>query len=516
MHLKMAAVVVGLLCAGACSTETIIVQKADKPGSGSPNGASPGEADASVDPAQLPPSGGLAADVNVAEIAVFQTVKINVVKNGAKVAKHNASIVAGRDALVRLYITPAAGYTARSLTAELRLENGEVKKVFKDTKTLSAASADGALASTFNFDVPGDALTPATTFTASVRDPATSVSAGAGGAAQYPAAGTPESLGVESDGPQLKVVVVPVKYAADGSNRVPDISAAQLEIYRQTMFTLYPAAKVEVTARAPVTFSSAINANGSGFSRILQSLQSLREQDRAADDVYYYGAIPPAASFGQYCGGTCVTGLSSVGDSPQDAFLRASVGIGFSGAESAITMAHELGHAHGREHSPCGGASGPDPRYPYTGGAIGVWGYNLLSKKLIAPTTGKDVMGYCQPEWVSDFTYQALFTRMQYVNTAHGVYGAFESPRPYRYVDVAEDGAVTWGETVTLRARPWGQVHEVTYHAPDGSIVHSDQGHFYPYDHLPGGYALVPEGPETAAGISIKGLYGRAISHLAR
>ena len=458
----------------------------------------------------------MVTDLTISEVAVLQAVKIDVVKSGAKVAKYNASIVAKRDALVRVYVAPGSGYQARALTGELRLEDNGATKVLVDTKTMTAASTDDALASTFDFDVSGDLLTKTTKFSVAVRDPQTGPQQGQTGGAQYPADGTTDSLGAESTGDQLKVVVVPVQYGADGSNRVPDTGAAQLETYRQAMYGFYPAAKIDLTVRAPFPYSSAISASGTGFSTVLQAVQNLRQQDGVSDDVYYYGAFMPAASFATYCGSGCVTGLSSVGSSPQDSLVRASVGIGFTGQESAITMAHELGHAHGRLHSPCGGASGPDPNYPYSGGGIGVQGYDLNKKALVPASTGKDLMGYCQPEWISDYTYQALVDRMQYVNNASGAFGAYATPQTFRYVDVAADGSASWGADITLRARPWGEEHDVTFTASDGSVLGAGTAYYYAYDHLPGGFALVPAGPSTASRVAIKGLAGRAVTSLVR
>ena len=39
--------------------------------------------------------------------------------------------------------------------------------------------------------------------------------------------------------------------------------------------------------------------------------------------------------------------------------------------DSVNTAAHEVGHAHGREHAPCGGAQSTDPSFPYSNGGIG-------------------------------------------------------------------------------------------------------------------------------------------------
>jgi hypothetical protein len=81
-------------------------------------------------------------------------------------------------------------------------------------------------------------------------------------------------------------------------------------------------------------------------------------------------------------------------------------------------MVHELGHAHGRGHAPCapgGGISGVDGRYPYSGGDTSTWGWDLRSNKL-HPPSAKDIMGYCEPAWISDYTYNALADRCEQVN----------------------------------------------------------------------------------------------------
>ena len=62
----------------------------------------------------------------------------------------------------------------------------------------------------------------------------------------------------------------------------------------------------------------------------------------------------------------------------------------------------------GRHHSPCGSAASPDPGYPYAGGFIGAWGYDTTVGQLKAPTTYKDIMGYCSPNWVSDYVYKKI------------------------------------------------------------------------------------------------------------
>jgi hypothetical protein len=502
MRALVSLVALGLLGVG-CGSSGSTQGFSDSDGAVGEDGGAPGEEDAA--PAVEVPA-PLVDGLAIAEVAVFQGVKIDVMKGGAGVSVRNAPVVAKRNGLVRVYVAaPSASYSPHEVTAELRLTMGEeTLAVLKDTKTLSAASTDATLASTFNFDVPGENLPMGVSYSVALTDPALKTGASEGTDARFPKTGS-QALGVKSSGDQLKVVVVPVKYNADSSGRTPAIDDAQIEVYRKTMFAMYPAAKVDVTVHAPMPWSGKISASGSGFSQVLNAVLALRQKDKAPDDVYYFGAFAPTASINTYCGGGCVLGLSGVGDAPEDASVRASVGVGFAGAEAAITMAHELGHAHGRLHSPCGGAADAEPSFPYSGGGIGVWGYDLNKKALVNPSKGKDLMGYCQPEWVSDYTYKAFFERMAFVNNAQSRLVGFDPPRSYRFADVGADGVIHWGTPIEMQRPPMGESHAALYLAADGTTVATETAHFYAYDHLPGGFLLVPEGPATAATVTFRG-----------
>jgi len=82
---------------------------------------------------------------------------------------------------------------------------------------------------------------------------------------------------------------------------------------------------------------------------------------------------------------------------------RAAVGWDYLPSGRNVT-AHELGHNFSRFHAPCGGVGGPDPNYPYAGGTIGVYGYDLSTNTLRLPSS-VDLMGYCSTPWISDYNY---------------------------------------------------------------------------------------------------------------
>jgi hypothetical protein len=89
------------------------------------------------------------------------------------------------------------------------------------------------------------------------------------------------------------------------------------------------------------------------------------------------------------------------------AFVNGRTAVGWDHMSTAPeVLAHELGHNFGRFHSPCG-TSGIDANYPYVGGLIGSFGFDARTGTLRDPTT-PDIMGYCLPRWISDYTFLGI------------------------------------------------------------------------------------------------------------
>lgn len=438
-------------------------------------GADSGDSDTGI-----PKDPALAEGISISEIAVFQSVKSRRMLDGMA-SSSNVPIVADKAAMLRVYFKLDAGWTPHEVLAILDVTAGGQMQSLQSKLTPSAASTEADLASTFDFDLTADLVTTDATYSVHLVDPSKSAPPTSDPAPQrWPQDGTQIDLGAQSSGPQLKLVLVPIKYNADGSGRLPDTSQSQIDVYKNFMYSLYPTPKIDVTLHAAVNWGSTISPGGSGWGSLMQYLANLHQQE-AAKDEYYYGLFEPAASYGAFCGGGCVAGLSLLSQQPTDYWAHVSMGLGYSGDDAAFIMGQEVGHAHGRGHAPCGTNQGLDPSYPYTNGSIGVYGYSLLDKTLIAPTAAKDIMSYCQPVWISDYNYKAIFIRMKFINSASIAPGPAKA---YRW-GLVENGKLVLGSSFTLDVPPGGEIKTVA----------GATGYFYPFDHLSGGMLLVPAKP---------------------
>lgn len=448
--------------------------------------------------------GGVDAAPTVAQTAaltsvdIYQVVQIPLMKDGARVENRNAPLIADRAALLRVAIKPNAGWKRKKLDAILTVKNaaGSVDK--KTTREIGpSGSTTGALDTTFNFDLEKEQITKDATWSVVVKN-------GDEVLARFPEEGD-DVLGAVASA-KLKVKLVPVKWGADGSGRVPDVGTEMVEVYRQTLTAMYPVLDTEISVREPYEWKESVTAEGDGWDTLLNAIVDLRNTEAPAADVYYYGVFNPNDSFWKYCEKGCVAGLSGLLRDPTDAFGRGSIGLGFSSEESAATMAHEIGHAHGRPHAPCGGAAGVDRKYPYSEGEIGVYGYSQADKKLIDPTFS-DIMGYCYPKWISDYTYNALFTRISYVSKPKQMVQLSDAPIRYRFINIDRAGKLRWGRTTITRSAPTSDPTTVTYEAADGTRQ-SVTGHYYPYGEGSGGYLVVPEPTLPAVTVAITPLPG--------
>ena len=377
--------------------------------------------------------GALVDELEVDRVDAFQAVAIPLVEGGVEVAGPRA-IVAARDVLFRVHAIARTGWSARSVAAVVTI--GDER--FVDTRTPSLPADDARPESVFSIRVPGRAITASTRF--SVRLEETSGAGADVPHARFPRDGSTAALGAQLTTP-LHLVLVPFRYDTDGSGRLPDTSEAQLARMRAELTGRFPYAEVTLEVHAVVPWAHATRFNNNvDWGDVNQALIELRDDESAPEHEYWYGLMSPHGTRGSYCSSTfggCVTGQSYVATVDG---TRVGSGVGFGELDTIGTLAHELGHLHGRFHAPCG-TSGTDRDYPYLDGSIGVWGWDPRDGAFLDPDDHSDLLGYCEPQWVSDYTWNAMFERQADLRAEYAL--RFASPRSHRFVTVGPEATHT-------------------------------------------------------------------------
>jgi hypothetical protein len=228
---------------------------------------------------------------------------------------------------------------------------------------------------------------------------------------RWPSAG-PLALDVRSV-PAFKLKLVPVRQSVNQLTGA--VNAANQATFADLASRVYPLNQVNVTLRSTYTTSApALQSNdGNGaWGTVLSEIYTLQQADPG--NATYYGVVATS-----YSGG--IAGLGYVG---------APAAIGWDKQPSAGGVAaHELGHTFGRSHAPCG-TSPADPNYPYPNAEIGVWGYDQVAGVLKDPVGFADLMSYCSPAWISDYTYEGVLT--------------YRGPGPM-IVAAPDSGLLVWG-----------------------------------------------------------------------
>lgn len=211
--------------------------------------------------------------------------------------------------------------------------------------------------------------------------------------------------------PALQVVIVPIKYTHTGPTR-PGLyqDGAPTSFINDWADRAFPMPDVVITRRDGYYNFTGNLENQAEWSPLLDAMYDLKINDGYPPDtpVVYYGLIPTENAGGTwFYSGVAGLGWVSTGTN----VWREAIGLNLGANDDTSTiMAHEIGHNLGRRHSPCGNPSGVDPLYPYANADIGQIGVEIMpgTVDLKLPGDYSDLMAYCWPQWVSDYTYEGL------------------------------------------------------------------------------------------------------------
>ena len=312
------------------------------------------------------------------------------VTQGSQRPDGSVPLIEGRDGYLRVFVVASGDNT---VTPSVRVQ------VYQDgaaVQTLSITAPSGStptvtqeepLEHSWNVRIPGSLIRQGFAISAEV-DPNEAYAESDEGDNRFPLDGAPAPMDVRR-APVFAVRLVPVQLG--GGGLTGDVSAGNIDRYLATTASMHPVPGIDVDLHGGYTSSvSPEQAGGvnAALSQALSELLMLRTAE--GSDRYYYGVTHRNYSSG---------GIAGLG------FLGRPAALGWDDpTEAGPTAAHEFGHNWGRYHSPCGNPNSVDPEYPYIGATLGAYGFDLRSETLIGPSA-RDLMSYCRPRWVSDYTY---------------------------------------------------------------------------------------------------------------
>jgi hypothetical protein len=299
-------------------------------------------------------------------------------------------LVAGKNGFIRVFARANQPTTA---TAQVRVKFF-VGGTLVNTMMLTNGTAipltpdQSQLSTSWNGIVLGQFIQPGLTILADV-DPTNTVVEGNETDNTFPASGTPQLVDVRSVAP-LRITFVPIVQRYD-NNLTGNITEANKDQFLGDARRMLPLLDIDAQIHAPYTTADSLeltsNDGNSEWLRVLSEMNALRIAESSVR--HYFGVVKVSYN----------SGIAGFGYVPG----RAVVGWDYLPSGRNVA-AHELTHNFGRGHAPCGGAGNPDLNYPYAGGTIGAYGYDLTTNTLRGPSS-PDLMGYCSNPWISDYNY---------------------------------------------------------------------------------------------------------------
>ena len=296
-------------------------------------------------------------------------------------------LVAGEPALLRVFVTVPKATDAKipPVRATFYRNGSEVYviDIAGGSEAIPVEVEEGELSKSANAEVPARLVRPGLEVVIEI-DPDSTLDADLGLQRRIPRTGR-KTVDV-TEMPTMHLTVLPFLWEEEPDSSILDITdgmTAQDTLLLDTR-TLLPVGDFEVEVHDPVWTST------NNIYEILPEVEAIRVME--GNPGHYVGTM------------TNVVGAAGLAYAP-----------GFSSFSwpGSITIAHELGHNISLHHAPCGGAGAPDPSFPSPTGSIGVWGYDFRDGGSLVPASRKDLMSYCSPHWISDYSFtKGLFYRL--------------------------------------------------------------------------------------------------------
>jgi len=299
-------------------------------------------------------------------------------------AEDRVPLVGGKKALLRVFATSA--YSTHEgippVKATFYEDGSELRTLTLPgrSQAIPTGVAEHALDQSSNVEIPPDIIRPGLEVVIEI-DPEGTLDDELGVAARIPADGVHEYEVHYM--PTFDLTVIPFLWEEDPDSAIIGY-VEKMEEEKEangrlhSTYDLLPIKDFEVTAYKPVETAS--NLAGA----LLRRTDAIRQSDGGAG--YFQGQMSGGRPDG-------VAGVAWLNH-------KSSFSI-----PSNLIISHELGHNLNLRHAPCGGAEGADPSYPHDNAKTGTWGYDIRNHAMRDPDRHRDLMSYCQPQWISDFYF---------------------------------------------------------------------------------------------------------------
>jgi|GEM_PF-2263309 len=325
--------------------------------------------------------GVLAANVAIDRVVLAQSTGVIIVADGALRTERQAPVVAGRDAVLRVWLDGSDAEARSVQVAATVVDVDDVTWETREEVLVEGPSAEVDLL------LPASAMQPGAALAVAVLESDDVERDGDVTSSRMPQG---EGVFVDLDArvvPPLRVVLVPLTLDGVG----PTFSDDDVAYYQNALLGWFPTSEVHIELHSePLSRDSALLSVDDVADEVFL-LGQRRLQDEADDDVVYFGMYDAFVSLG-------LAGASDF--SPE---LRAAVGPAGVNRSSAKVMAHEIGHLMGALHAPSCAAGFADPNFPDDDGTVGVETLDPLSGEWRPPDVA-DVMGYCSDGATSPYT----------------------------------------------------------------------------------------------------------------
>jgi len=327
------------------------------------------------------------------------------ITQGIQQPDNSVTLIADRPTFVRLTLTATVPHSDVQAwlygTRDGAPLPGSPLAAWNNPRTLEAAVNRNDLDDTFNFELPSSWISGDIILYAQASNSST-----------YSFIGGPVAVQFTPANP-MHVTIVPIAYTCTSGGGGTTAPPEPYDYLTDFTYRTYPVPLILTSTHAALSYSgpcydSLPDPTSGDWGAMLDAVTRVWESE-GRPDSYYYGLVKID------CSGGCICGMGWVG--------WYKTAIGFDGTDrqhssAGETHAHEVGHNHGLYHAPGCGATAINPSYPYVSNGKGYigddahpnHGFDIKAQAIYPYHSYYDFMGYCSPEWVSDYTYMAILT----------------------------------------------------------------------------------------------------------